>query len=150
MSLSVAENMTLPVARRFWHKRREERSVVKRFMQAFDVRPPLPDVLFGTLSGGNQQKVVVAKWLITKPRVLVLDDPTAGVDPGARRQLFSILHEAAERGLALIIFSTEPEQFSAHCSRVIVLGDGRVVAELSGDELDAATINQKVTTLSSV
>jgi ribose transport system ATP-binding protein len=114
------------------------------------VRPPLPDVLFGTLSGGNQQKVVVAKWLITKPRVLVLDDPTAGVDPGARRQLFSILHEAAERGLALIIFSTEPEQFSAHCSRVIVLGDGRVVAELSGDELDAATINQKVTTLSSV
>jgi ABC-type sugar transport system ATPase subunit len=150
MSLSVKENMTLPVARRFWHRRREERSVVRRFMEAFDVRPPTPGALFGTLSGGNQQKVVVAKWLITKPCVLVLDDPTAGVDPGARRQLFAILHEAAAQGLALIVFSTEPEQFAEHCSRVIVLGDGRVVAELTGDQLDSATVNQQVTTLSSV
>jgi ribose transport system ATP-binding protein len=150
MSLTVRENMTLPVARRFWHHRAEERSVVKRFMAAFDVRPPHPGVLFGTLSGGNQQKVVIAKWLIIKPRVLVLDDPTAGVDPGARRQLFSILRKAADRGLALVVFSTEPEQFAEHCSRVIVLGGGRVVAELTGDQLDPATINQQVTTLSSV
>jgi ABC-type sugar transport system ATPase subunit len=150
MSLTVRENMTLPVARRFWHRRGEERSVVKRFMDAFDVQPPSPGALFGTLSGGNQQKVVVAKWLITKPRVLVLDDPTAGVDPAARRQLFAILHEATDRGLALVVFSTEPEQFAEHCTRVIVLGGGRVVAELTGDQLDPATINQQVTTLSSV
>jgi ribose transport system ATP-binding protein len=119
-------------------------------MEAFDVQPPSPGALFGTLSGGNQQKVVVAKWLITKPRVLVLDDPTAGVDPAARRQLFAILHEATDRGLALVVFSTEPEQFAEHCTRVIVLGGGRVVAELTGDQLDPATINQQVTTLSSV
>jgi ABC-type sugar transport system ATPase subunit len=150
MSLSVSENMTLPVARRYWHRRAEEQAVIRRFIEAFEVRPPTPNALFGTLSGGNQQKVVVAKWLITKPRVLVLDDPTAGVDPRARRQLFAILHNAAEQGLALIIFSTEPEQFAEHCSRVIVLGGGRVVAELTGDKLDPGTINQQVTTLSSV
>jgi ABC-type sugar transport system ATPase subunit len=148
-SLTMAENMTLPEAGRFWHRGRQERSIVGRFIDGFDVRPPRADALFGTLSGGNQQKVVIAKWLIAKPRVLVLDNPTAGVDPAARRQLFEIFHEAAADGLALLVLSSEPEQFAEHCSRVLVLGHGRIAGELAAESLAAETINQKVTSLSS-
>ena len=148
-SLTLRENMTLPGAGRFWHRETEERSIVQRFLDGFDVRPPRPEVLFGTLSGGNQQKVVIAKWMIAEPRVLVLDNPTAGVDPAARQQIFQILHQAAELGLAVIVFSSEPEQFAQHCSRVIVLSGGRVAGELAADSLAAETINQKVTALSS-
>jgi ABC-type sugar transport system ATPase subunit len=148
-SLTLAENMTLPEASRFWHRGRRERGIVGRFLDGFDVRPPRADALFGTLSGGNQQKVVIAKWMIAKPRVLVLDNPTAGVDPAARRQLFEIFHEAAADGLALLVFSSEPEQFAEHCSRVLVLGHGRITGELAAESLAAETINQKVTSLSS-
>jgi ribose transport system ATP-binding protein len=149
MSLTVGENMTLPQAGRFWHKRRQEKRVVRRFIDAFDVRPAREDVLLGALSGGNQQKVVIAKWLIAQPKILILDNPTAGVDPAARRQLFDIFHDAAANGLALIIFSSEPEQFAEHCSRVLVLREGKIAGELSGTNLEAETINQKVTSLSS-
>lgn len=148
-SLSVAENMTLPQARQFWHRRGSERAAVARMSEVFDIRPRDPKALFGGLSGGNQQKVIIAKWLLTDPKVLVLDDPTVGVDPGARQQLFSALVDRAERGLAVVVFSSEPEQLATYCSRVLVLGRGRIVAELRGAQLSPSTISADVITLSS-
>lgn len=148
-SLPVAENMTLPQASKFWHRRRAEAATVAKMQEAFDVHPRDARVLFGGLSGGNQQKVIIAKWLLTDPKVLILDDPTVGVDPAARVQLFNVLTECTTRGLAVVVLSSEPEVLATYCSRVLVLGAGRVVAELTGDQLQPSSISADVITLSS-
>ena len=141
-SLAVRENVVLPDARRYWHRRSAERTTLHRLIERLDVRPPSPATLFGSLSGGNQQKVLLGKWLLLGPSVMVLDDPTSGVDPGARETIFSILREAASEGLAVLLFSTELEQLVTMCSRVLVLRDGAITTELAGDELTRETVTK--------
>ncbi|MBB4663851.1 sugar ABC transporter ATP-binding protein [Conexibacter arvalis] len=141
-SLPVRENVVLPDAGRYWHRRRAERTALRHVIEDLDVRPPSADALFGALSGGNQQKILLAKWLLVGPSVLVLDDPTQGVDPGARATIFSLLRAAAAEGLAVLLFSTELEQLVSMCSRVLVLRDGTVAKQLSGDELTRETVSK--------
>jgi ribose transport system ATP-binding protein len=141
-SLSVRENVVLPDARSYWHRSGVERSTLRRLIDRLDVRPPSAAALFGSLSGGNQQKVLLGKWLLLGPSVIVLDDPTSGVDPGARETIFSILREAASEGLAVLLFSTELEQLVAMCSRVLVLRDGAVTTQLAGAELTRETVTK--------
>jgi ribose transport system ATP-binding protein len=141
-SLSVKENVVLPDARRYWHRGNAERATLRHLIERLDVRPPSAAALFGSLSGGNQQKVLLGKWLLLGPSVIVLDDPTSGVDPGARETIFSILREAASGGLSVVLFSTELEQLVAMCSRVLVLRDGAVTTELAGDELTRETVTK--------
>ncbi|HEY7484670.1 MAG TPA: ATP-binding cassette domain-containing protein [Streptosporangiaceae bacterium] len=87
------------------------------------------------LSGGNQQKLVVAKWLAAGPDVVVLDDPTRGVDVGARAELHTLVRDLAERGKAVLVASTDLAELVELCHRVLVFQHGRIVAELSGDRL---------------
>jgi len=134
-SLSVNENVMLPALGDYWHKPSLRDRVVASVTHAFDVRPPKPENLFGTLSGGNQQKVLLGKWLLLRPSVLVLDDPTYGVDPGARETIFEAVEDAARRGVCVLFFSTEPEQLVRICTRVLVLRDGDIITELSGQDL---------------
>jgi ribose transport system ATP-binding protein len=141
-TLPVAANITLPDVDRYFLRPAAERRMVNDVIVRFDVRPPLPDVLFGSLSGGNQQKAILGKWLHLNPAVLVLDDPTSGVDPGAREKIFELLRQAAAEGVGILLFSTEPEQLAALCSRVLVLRDGVVAAELAGADLNHETISQ--------
>jgi ribose transport system ATP-binding protein len=141
-SLSVAENIMLPAFGRYWPSRGRERTVLRRLIEDFDVRPPRPQALFGTLSGGNQQKSLLAKWLHLRPAVLVLDDPTSGVDPGAREKIFQLLRDAAAEGLGILLFSTEPEQLAAMCSRVLVLRDGVIATTLAGPDLSHQSISR--------
>lgn len=139
-SLSVKDNVVLPAARRYWHQPTRERTVLRQLIEHLDVRPPSESTLFGSLSGGNQQKVLLGKWLLMGPSVLVLDDPTSGVDPGARETIFAMLRQAATEGLAVLLFSTEPEQLAAMCSRILVLRDGRIVTELAGENLTLESV----------
>ncbi len=141
-SLSVAANVALPDIDRYFLQPLREQAMVERVIADFDVRPPQRETLFGRLSGGNQQKALLGKWLHLQPSVLVLDDPTTGVDPGARERIFEILRRAAEDGLGILLFSTEPEQLAALCSRVLVLKEGAVATELSGANLNHETISQ--------
>jgi ribose transport system ATP-binding protein len=141
-TLSLGENMMLPAFDRYWRRNARERSVVDRLIVDFDVRPPRPRALFGTLSGGNQQKALLAKWLHLRPAVLVLDDPTSGVDPGARQTIFELLRDAASEGLGILFFSTEPEQLASMCSRVLVLRDGVIAGSLKGAELSHQAISR--------
>jgi ribose transport system ATP-binding protein len=141
-TLSVGENVSLPDVDRYFMRPAAERSMVEGVIADFDVRPPEAQALFGRLSGGNQQKALLGKWLHLKPSVLVLDDPTSGVDPGARATIFAILQEAAREGLGILFFSTEPEQLAAMCSRVLVLKDGGIGTELTGADLNHQTISQ--------
>ena len=87
------------------------------------------------LSGGNQQKVLLAKWLEISPRLLLLDEPTQGVDVGARQQVFAAIDRAARAGTVVICASTDAEQLAQICNRVLVFAHGRIVAELAGDDV---------------
>jgi ribose transport system ATP-binding protein len=141
-TLSVADNVVLPQVDRFWHRPALEDVVLDQVIADFDIRPPSARALFSKLSGGNQQKTLLGKWLLTKPTVLVLDDPTSGVDPGAREKIFDILRDAAKEGVGVLFFSTEPEQLAAMCSRVLVLKGGAVANELSGADLTREMISR--------
>lgn len=141
-SLSVRENVLLPNAGRYWHRPDLQRAVLKELIERFDVRPPSADVLFGSLSGGNQQKVLLGKWLLLAPSVMVLDDPTSGVDPGARETMFRILRLAAEDGLAVLLFSTELEQLVEMCTRILVLRNGAIEQELTDQDLNLETVTK--------
>jgi ribose transport system ATP-binding protein len=95
---------------------------------------------FRTLSGGNQQKVLLAKWLRRKPRVLLLTEPTQGVDVGARATIHRLIADAAKEGTAVLMASTDTTELALTCDRVLVMRDGRVVAELSGGALTSDRI----------
>jgi ribose transport system ATP-binding protein len=139
-SLSAGENLLLPDTRRYWNRSREARAAIARIYTDFDVHPPSPRVLFRSLSGGNQQKLVIGKWLLRNPRLLILDDPTSGVDPAARQKIFEILEQEIRKGLSVLLLSTEPEQIVEHCSRVIAIDRGRVAREYRGVEVSNATV----------
>lgn len=145
--LSVAENVTLPrissYFRRFLMDSRAEHADVTGLLHRFDVRPPDPARAMTTLSGGNQQKAVLGKWLSTNPRVLVLHEPTQGVDVGARKQIFALIREATDHGCAVVLASLEYEDLAHLCDRVLVFRGGRVTSELSRGELSEERIVER-------
>jgi ribose transport system ATP-binding protein len=136
---TVAENVTLGALGSFRRgprlDHRVERTAVEEALRLFQVRPPDPDRPLLTLSGGNQQKAVLARWLRLEPRVALLHEPTEGVDVGARRGIFEILLGAVSRGTAVVYASAEYEDLAHICDRVLVFRRGRVVSELEGDQL---------------
>ncbi len=141
-TLTVTDNALLPKLGRYWHAAGRERDVLARLIEGLDVRPPLPTTLFGRLSGGNQQKVLLGKWLLLRPSVLVLEDPTSGVDPNARAKIFEVLRDAAREGVGILFLSTEPEQLADMCARVLILRSGVVATELSGGALSQEAISR--------
>ena len=94
------------------------------------------------LSGGNQQKVVLAKWFATNPRVLLLDEPTRGVDVGAKAEIYRLLDAAKERGLAILVSSSETSELLLLCDRVLVMCRGRITAHFDRDDADEAVITR--------
>jgi ABC-type sugar transport system ATPase subunit len=94
----------------------------------------------GSLSGGNQQKVALSKWLLSGARVLVLDEPTRGVDVGARQEIYRIIRELAAEGVAIVIVSSDLPEILAICERVVVMHEGRVTGGLNASELSEAKI----------
>jgi len=136
---SVEDNVALPVFRRYFSRGRLQLAQVRErvggLLTTFDVRPAMPSLEFSALSGGNQQKALLAKWLQMEPTLLLLHEPTQGVDVGSKADIFSRITEAAEAGTAVLIASAEHEDLAHLCERVIVFDSGRVVGELSGAEL---------------
>lgn len=138
-SLSVGENVALAVlddyATAHLLQRGRMRREIGQLMRDFDVRPDDPSLPYAALSGGNQQKALLAKWLQTQPRLLLLDEPTQGVDIGARQQIFQRVRATAQdSGMQVICASSDYEQLALLCDRIIVFGRGRVWRELSGAE----------------
>jgi ribose transport system ATP-binding protein len=141
---TVKENVTLPVLRRFRRglrlDHRGERTAVQEVLGRFDVRPADPDRPLVKLSGGNQQKALLARSLRMDPLVLLLHEPTQGVDVGARRGIFEILRDAAAAGASIVYSSIEYEDLANVCDRVLVFRRGRLVAELEGERLTKEAI----------
>lgn len=151
--LSVNENLTLTVVPDYWrhgvlHQRRERADSRKLFDQ-FLIRAQSEEDTLDSLSGGNQQKVVLARWLRRQPKVLLLDEPTQGVDVGARAEIYELISKAVASGATALVASSDFEELTAVCHRVIVLRRGRVAGVLKGEQLDpdglATLANAEVT-----
>jgi ribose transport system ATP-binding protein len=136
---TAQENITLPLLGSYYRsgllRPGDERRDSVALMERLDVRPPVPDRAFSSFSGGNQQKIVLAKWLSTEPRVLVLDEPTQGVDAGAKHDILELVVNAAAGGVTVLMCSGDYEQLANVCDEVIVLRDGSVTARLHGDDI---------------
>jgi ribose transport system ATP-binding protein len=138
-SLSVIDNLFLPDIDRFFRGGRLDRRAMLRealqLGQRFEIRPNDPAMKLSALSGGNAQKVLIARWMNRRPSLLLLDEPTQGVDVGTRAQIFAALRAAAARGMSVLCASSDTEQLAEICDRVLVFARGRACAELSGAEL---------------
>ncbi|MGH9065414.1 MAG: sugar ABC transporter ATP-binding protein [Acidimicrobiales bacterium] len=142
--LSVRDNVSLPVLGSFYRGGRlrseRETSHVAGLLKALDVRPPLPGRRLDSLSGGNQQKALLGKWLQYAPPVVLLDEPSQGVDVGARKEIFTRVRQLAADGKCVIMASTDAADLAHVCDRVLVFRYGRVVGELGGGLLTEARL----------
>lgn len=136
---TVRENTTLPVLARYRTgvriSARREEADTRRWIERLEVQPPDPDRALSTLSGGNQQKVIIGKWLNAAPVVALLDEPTAGVDVGAREAIYDLVRARAAEGLAVVVSSSDVEDLAALCHRVVTFRDGRICSELRGPQV---------------
>ncbi len=148
LDMTVRENLSAATLRDYWNgislsSRREARDAAAD-IERFGVRAAGPDALFASLSGGNQQKVVLARWLRRSPRLLLLDEPTQGVDIGARADVYAAIDAAAREGLAVILVSSDFSELAHVSDRVIVLQDGEIAGELRSSALEGDAITEMV------
>jgi len=140
MDFSIAANMTLPILRQLSRlgvvDRQRERAIATSYSQQLNVRSAGIDQLVKALSGGNQQKVVLAKWLVTNPSILILDEPTRGIDVGAKAEVHRIISDLASKGLAIILISSELPEVLAMSDRVLVMHEGRLTGTFERAEAD--------------
>ena len=136
-------NMTLPILHRFMGfvgvNRKKEMSIVDKYVHELSIRMTGVDQLVNYLSGGNQQKVVVSKWLLTEPTILILDEPTRGIDVGAKSEIYHLISELADKGVAVMMISSEMEEIINLSDRIIVLHEGTVTGEIPNDPARRAT-----------
>lgn len=144
---SVRANITLPSLERFitdsltrFVRKKRERDAAKRVAMRLNVKTASIEADIRSLSGGNQQKAVLARWLETDAKVFLLNSPTAAVDIGAKAEIYNLLQQIAEQGRAVVFTSTELDEFSRVCDRVIVFRDGCIVGDLEGSMIDEANI----------
>lgn len=136
--MTVRENTSLAIlrslARAGFVKRGEERTLAERFVGELSVRTPSIEQVVNKLSGGNQQKIVVSKWLASQPKLLIMDEPTRGVDVGAKSEIHRLISQLASEGMAILMISSELPEILGMSDRVLVMREGRIVAEFSRDE----------------
>jgi ribose transport system ATP-binding protein len=142
--MSVRENLTLALmphlARRGIVDEARSREIVDRFIQRLGIKCAGPEQRIRELSGGNQQKVLLARWLCMNPKLLILDEPTRGIDVGAKAEILSLVRELAGQGLGVLMISSELEEIIEAASRVFVLRDGHTAAELHGEDVNEPAI----------
>jgi ribose transport system ATP-binding protein len=143
-NFTVSENITLGWVSDFAQAGRidksRERAAAREWIERLDIRPPDPDRLYGLLSGGNQQKVLMAKGFGLKPRVVFMEDPTSGVDIGARSAIYDLVRKYAQTGVGFVICSSDIEDLVSVCDRVLALVDGLIVEELRGTAISESEV----------
>jgi ribose transport system ATP-binding protein len=146
LGMSIVDNVSLvDLARRRSFGLREigvERSAAQKLVDALSVRAPSLATPVATLSGGNQQKVAIGKWLRTSPRILIFDEPTRGVDIAAKADILRIIKDLAEQGVGIIFISSEQAEVLTVCDRILVLREGRIVAEFNHKEANSELLTQ--------
>jgi ABC-type sugar transport system ATPase subunit len=144
LGLNCRENTSLaalPLLTRLgWVQRGEERTLTQKFSHRLRVKTPSMESLIAGLSGGNQQKIALAKWLARECDVLLIDEPTRGVDVGAKAEIYQLLDELACEGKAILVVSSELPELIGLCRRILVMREGRLVGELSKPEFSEAAL----------
>ncbi|MFC5814201.1 multiple monosaccharide ABC transporter ATP-binding protein [Nonomuraea harbinensis] len=133
------------LSRRGWVNEHEEYAVAERFHKSMNIKAPSVSSVVGKLSGGNQQKVVLSKWILTEPDVLILDEPTRGIDVGAKYEIYTIINRLADEGKAVLVISSELPELLGLCDRVYALSEGRITGELPRGEATQERLMQLMT-----
>jgi ABC-type sugar transport system ATPase subunit len=136
---SIINNISLPVLKMLRNafgliNRKKEVDLANNYIKTLDVRPAIPNMKTGQMSGGNQQKVVIGKWLSTKPKVLIIDEPTNGIDIGAKTEIHKLLRKLASEGMGVIVISSELPEVLSVSDRILVMKHGRIAGELGIEE----------------
>jgi ribose transport system ATP-binding protein len=138
LGMTVRENTTLANLKSLvsgvFISRRRERSVTQRYVNELQIKTPSVEQIVQNLSGGNQQKVVLAKWLFTESRVLIFDEPTRGIDVGAKVEIYKLMNELVRRGVGVLMISSELPEVLGMCDRILVMSEGRLAGELARGE----------------
>ncbi len=144
LPMSIADNLTIASLEAMsigpFVDAGKEAEAVDSGIDRLQIKVGSKDDAVSTLSGGNQQKVVIAKWLMTGPRIILLNDPTRGIDVGTKQELYRLMRELADQGAAILFYSTDYDELIGCCDRVAIMYDGRIVRELAGDELNETNI----------
>ena len=139
LAMTVRENLTFAsldrISRRGFIDRPTENKLIDDMIALLAIKTAGPDIAVGSLSGGNQQKVVIAKWLMNRPRIILLNDPTRGIDVGTKQEIYQLLRKLADQGAAILFYSTDYDELIGCCDRVLVLYDGGIKKELAGTEI---------------
>ncbi|MBN0379040.1 ATP-binding cassette domain-containing protein, partial [Pseudomonas aeruginosa] len=135
---SVRENIVLALqAQRGWLRpipRREQNEIAERFIRQLGIRTPSAEQPIEFLSGGNQQKVLLSRWLLTKPQFLILDEPTRGIDVGAKHEIYNVIYGLAASGVAVVFASSDLPEVLAFADRIVVMREGQIAGELLHEE----------------
>ncbi len=146
--MSVKENMTitaLPRISRFGVvNRRKQKEIVDRYIESIRIKTPNPDQLICNLSGGNQQKVLLGRWLSMGPKLIILDEPTRGIDVGAKAEIENLIKQFSENGISVLYISSELEELIRNCYRVVIIRDGKNSGELCGEDITEANIMKHI------
>jgi ribose transport system ATP-binding protein len=139
LPMTVGDNLSFAALDRLTRSgvvdRRAEREASDRITKLLAIRTAGYDLPVGALSGGNQQKVVIGKWLMREPRIILLNDPTRGIDVGTKQEMYQLLRRLAEAGAAILFYSTDYAELIGCCDRVLVMYDGRIRDEFAGEAL---------------
>ena len=130
-----------------WARRlpqRQQNAMAEDFIRRLDIRTPDADKPVGLLSGGNQQKVMLARWLATNPVFLILDEPTRGIDVGAHAEIIRLIEELCAEGMSLLVISSELDELVAYSHRVVVVRDRQHVAELVGEDITTGNMVEAI------
>lgn len=135
----IRENISVPIIDTICKKGivnwKKENEIAEKYVEELKVRTPSIETVVGTLSGGNQQKVVISKWIATSPKVFIMDTPTVGIDIGSKAEIYEQIHKFADEGMAIILISDEIQEVMENCNRVLVMAHGKCVVELSEEDL---------------
>ncbi|MEK9783712.1 MAG: ATP-binding cassette domain-containing protein, partial [Opitutales bacterium] len=144
LPMSVRENCSLPSldkkSTRGWIDQSAEVDGAQQAIESLKIKTPSPKQVAQFLSGGNQQKIVLGKWLAMKPKLLMLDEPTRGIDIGAKREIYKLMENLAGQGMAILFVSSEMEEVLGMADRAYVMHEGNIAGELSRDQLSEESI----------
>lgn len=145
LGMSVGENMTLCNLKKYENKfksldKKEEAKDIEYYIKKINIKTPNKEQFIKNLSGGNQQKVILAKWLMLSPEVLIIDEPTRGIDVGAKKEIYELLNELKASGKAIIMISSDLPEVLGISDRIMVMSEGRISGELNRDEANQESI----------
>ena len=146
--LSVKENMTialLPKLQSFgFVKTKEQDEIVKTYIDRLKIKTPSPEQAICNLSGGNQQKVLLARWMCMNPKLIILDEPTRGIDVGAKAEIEELIQELSKSGISILMISSEIAELQRNCDRIVVMRDGKAAGQLIDKDIDQDKIMETI------